>query len=54
MCLALAGAFAFTDFYSDRMMGGKRTGFIVMLIAYAVYRGFRTYSLLKAKSNNEA
>ena len=53
--LVLAGAFAFmfTDFMSDKLFGGKRTGFIVMLFAYAVYRSFRLYQNLKYKRDEE-
>ncbi|MDP1803438.1 MAG: hypothetical protein Q8L81_18895 [Bacteroidota bacterium] len=47
--LVLTGAIAFsiTDVMSDKLFGGKRTGFIVMLFAYAVYRAFRLYQNLK-------
>ncbi|MBL7912546.1 MAG: hypothetical protein JNJ41_15910 [Bacteroidia bacterium] len=53
--LVLAGAIAFsvTDVMSDKLYGGKRTGFIVMLFAYAVYRGFRLYQNLKQNSRSE-
>lgn len=40
-------AFAFTDFMSDRIYGGKRTFFIFLLTAYAVYRGVRIYQTYK-------
>jgi len=45
--------FAFTDVMSDRLFGAKRTGFIVMLFAYAVYRGFRLYQSLKQVRHEE-
>ena len=53
--LVLAGAIAFatTDLMSDKLYGGKRTGFIIMLFAYAIYRSFRLYQNLKYKSNEE-
>ncbi|MBA2613238.1 MAG: hypothetical protein H0U95_14815 [Bacteroidetes bacterium] len=53
--LVLAGAFAFTftDLMTEKLYGGKRTGFIVMLFAYALYRGFRLYQTLKYKSKDE-
>ncbi|MEO6304975.1 MAG: hypothetical protein ABIP51_17570 [Bacteroidia bacterium] len=51
--LAGAIAFAFTDLMSDKLYGGKRTGFIIMLFAYAIYRGFRLYQTVKYKSRNE-
>ncbi|MBL7920874.1 MAG: hypothetical protein JNJ40_11205 [Bacteroidia bacterium] len=53
--LVLAGAIAFatTDLMNDRLYGNKRTGFIIMLFAYAVYRGFRIYQTLKQQKRNE-
>ena len=51
--LVLGVALLATDFYSDRLSGSKRTFFIVLLFAYAVYRSFRTYSLLKTRKTNE-
>ena len=52
--LVVAGAlaFAFTDFMDDRLFGPKRIFFVVLLLAYAVYRVFRLRSLLK-QNNNE-
>ena len=41
--LALAAGVAFTDMLSDRLYGSKRTFFIALMLAYAVYRGFRIY-----------
>ena len=53
--LVLAGAIAFatTDLMSDKLYGNKRTGFIIMLFAYAIYRGFRIYQTLKQQKRNE-
>jgi hypothetical protein len=53
--LVIAGAFtfSFTDVMSDRLFGAKRTGFIIMLFAYAVYRGFRLYQSLKQVKHEE-
>jgi uncharacterized membrane protein len=34
---------AFTDWYDDRLFGWRRTLFVVMMFAYAIYRGFRVY-----------
>lgn len=49
-----AFAFAFTDFMSDKLYGQKRFFFVILLLAYAVYRGFRLYQVFKqAKYNNE-
>ncbi len=42
-------AIAFTDVFSDRLFGLKRVFFVFMLIAYAVYRGFRLYHLLNQR-----
>ena len=51
--LSAAIAFSFTNVMSDRLFGAKRTGFIVMLFAYAVYRGFRLSQTLKQNKNEE-
>ena len=50
-----AGAFvfSFTDFYDDRLYGNKRTMFVLVLFAYALYRGWRTYLLFKQQRNEE-
>ncbi|MBX3164975.1 MAG: hypothetical protein KF900_10890 [Bacteroidetes bacterium] len=47
--LVTSGAFAFTftNFMDDRLFGTKRVVFILILIAYAIYRGFRLYHLIK-------
>lgn len=47
--LVLSGAiaFAFTDFMDDRLYGTKRIFFVVMLLAYAIYRIFRLRHALK-------
>ena len=39
--LVVSGAVAimFTDAFSDRLYGSKRIFFVIMLLAYAVYRG---------------
>lgn len=46
-------AFAFTDVMIDRLYGNKRIGFICVLLAYGVYRGFRVYQVLKQNKNAE-
>lgn len=53
--VVVAGAFtfSFTDVMSYRLFGAKRTGFIIMLFAYAVYRGFRLYQSLKQVKHEE-
>ena len=53
--LLLAGAFvfAFTDYMSDRMYGNKRTFFVVMLLAYAIYRSIRIYQTIKQNREEE-
>jgi hypothetical protein len=54
LVISLAAAFTFTDFYLDRLFGNKRTAFIFVLIAYAVYRSFRIYQVLKYRKANDA
>jgi hypothetical protein len=46
-------AIAFTDVMSDRLYGAKRIGFVILLLAYAVYRSFRIYQVLKYSKNEE-
>ena len=45
-----AGAIIFTDAFDDRLYGTKRTVFVVILLAYAVYRGFRLRQLLRTRN----
>lgn len=47
--LSGAVAFTFTDLLEDRLFGTKRTFFICVLFAYAIYRSFRIYTILKKK-----
>jgi hypothetical protein len=48
----LATAVLFTDFMSDRLFGNKRIFFIVLLYAYAVYRGYRVYAYFRRPDND--
>lgn len=52
LVVAGAFAFAFTDFMDDRLFGPKRIFFVVLLLAYGIYRIFRLRQLLK-QNNNE-
>jgi hypothetical protein len=47
--VVLTGAITlgFTDLFTDRLYGNKRIGFIFILIAYAIYRSFRIYLLIR-------
>ena len=47
-----AGAFALTDFMDDKLYGNKRIFFVLLLLAYAVYRGFRLKQLLNQQKYN--
>jgi hypothetical protein len=51
----VCGAFTliFTDYLLDNLYGNKRTFFIVLLLAYSVYRSIRIYQVLK-KNQHEA
>lgn len=51
--LAGAIAFAFTDFMEERLYGTKRVFFVLMLVAYAVYRVFRLKQLIRKSENDE-
>jgi hypothetical protein len=46
-----AVAITFTDFMSDRLYGTKRVFFVILLLGYAVYRGFRIYQIYKQNKN---
>lgn len=47
-------AFTFTDFMEDKLFGPRRTGFILILLAYGVYRSIRLYQVFKqAKHEDE-
>ena len=50
--LVLGGAVAvmFTEAFSDRLYGTKRVFFVIMLLGYAVYRGFRLRQLLRTSN----
>ena len=47
--LVVSGAIAitFTDFLSDRLYGNKRVFFVVLLLAYAVYRVIRMRQIIR-------
>ena len=53
LVLTGAVAFAFTDFMDDKLFGPKRIFFVVLLLAYAVYRIFRLRSLLKQNNHED-
>jgi hypothetical protein len=46
-------ALALTDAMTDRLYGNKRIFFIILLLAYSVYRGFRAYNLFKQHKREE-
>lgn len=48
-----AFAFAFTNFMDDRLFGQKRIFFIVILLAYGVYRCFRLYQAFKSNRHED-
>jgi uncharacterized membrane protein len=41
--------FLFTDLMSDRVFGNKRYMLAIVFLAYAVYRSYRMYQVLKQK-----
>ena len=49
-----AVAILFTDAFSDRLYGTKRTLFVIMLLAYAAYRVFRIRQLLRPQGEKPA
>lgn len=44
-----AAAILFTDVFSERLYGNKRIVFVILLLAYAVYRFYRIKQLLKIR-----
>jgi hypothetical protein len=53
--VVLTGAIAITvtDFMDDRLYGAKRVFFVILLLAYAIYRIFRLRQALKQMRNND-
>ncbi len=51
--LFLGGLIAFTDVMTDRLYGNKRTFFIVLMFAYAIYRSYRIYQIRKSKQEDD-
>jgi hypothetical protein len=53
--IVVAGAIAitFTAFLSERLYGNKRIFFVVLLLAYAIYRIFRLRQMLKQMRNDD-
>jgi hypothetical protein len=45
--------FLFTDLMSDRVFGVKRYILAIIFLAYAVYRSYRMYGVLKPKLDKE-
>ena len=54
--LVISGAavFSLSDFMSEELFGKKRFYFILMLVAYSVYRSFRLYHAIKQANKNDA
>jgi hypothetical protein len=52
--VALAIGILSTDMLSDRLYGNKRIFFVILLLAYAVYRSYRMYRVMKDSRRNES
>ncbi|MBS1651257.1 MAG: hypothetical protein JSU07_04525 [Bacteroidetes bacterium] len=52
--LSMACLFIFTDIMADKMYGSKRTVFIGLLIAYSLYRAYRSYLYFKKPTNTNS
>ena len=46
-------AFTFTNFMEDRLFGSRRTSFIIILLAYGIYRSIRLYQVFKHAQHEE-
>lgn len=53
--LTTAGAiiFLFTDLLSDRAYGNKRYVLGLVFLAYAIYRSYRMYTVLKSRQQTD-
>ncbi|MFN5417000.1 MAG: hypothetical protein ACK5B9_08100 [Flavobacteriia bacterium] len=49
MCLVLTYFLLFTELVAERLTGTNRLILVGVLIAYALFRSFRTYKLIKNK-----
>jgi ABC-type Fe3+-siderophore transport system permease subunit len=49
MCLVLTYFLLFTELVEERLTGTNRLILVGVLIAYALFRSFRTYKLIKNK-----
>lgn len=50
----LAGTLLLTDAMLDRLSGSRRSFFIVLMLAYALYRGYRLFSVYKQHKQDKA
>ena len=50
----LAGTLLLTDAMMDRLSGSRRSFFIVLMLAYALYRGYRLFSVYKQHKKEKA
>jgi hypothetical protein len=48
--VVLAAMLIFTNMWNDRMVGTKRWFMVALLLAYAVYRGFRLYAMYRTRN----
>lgn len=53
LVISMAVAVSFTDMFSDRLYGNKKIFFVILLLAYAVYRGFRLYQIFKQRPDEK-
>ncbi len=53
VCLIFSWFLLTTDILKPQMVGTKRTIFVVILLIYAAYRGFRLYKDFKASRHEK-
>ncbi len=51
MCLVLTYCLLFTELVGERLTGTNRLILVGVLIAYALFRSYRTYKLIKHKED---
>jgi len=51
MCLVLTYFLLFTELMADGLTGNRRLILVLILMAYALFRGYRLYKMMKKKES---
>ncbi|TXI83992.1 MAG: hypothetical protein E6Q37_09320 [Crocinitomicaceae bacterium] len=52
MCIALSYFMLFTSLFDAKMSESRRITFVVILMAYAAFRGYRLYKSIREEKSN--